>query len=330
MPVPLRLLTQLLALIPIVGCHAQPAAKGPGAPLALERTIPLGAVAGRIDHLAIDVAHHRLFIAELGAGSVEAVDISGGAPLGRIGGLKEPQGLAYLPGRDALVVASGGDGTVRFYRAGDLAPAGVLALGKDADNVHFDPHTGNVVIGYGSGALAAVDPASRGVVARLALPAHPEGFAIQAGRVFVNVPDARRILAGGLAGRGPMASWIAAFRGNFPMALAPASNTLAVVFRSPPRLQVLDAASGAVKADKPTCGDADDVFFDSPRHRLYVVCGVGAIDVFETVGYARTARIATRAGARTGLFVPELDRLFVAARADAGEGAAIFVFRPRP
>ena len=79
MPVPLRLLAQFLTLMPIVGCHAQPAAKGPGAPLALERTIPLGAVAGRIDHLAIDVAHHRLFIAELGAGSVEAVDIARGA-----------------------------------------------------------------------------------------------------------------------------------------------------------------------------------------------------------------------------------------------------------
>jgi hypothetical protein len=38
----------------------------------------------------------------------------------------------------------------------------------------------------------------------------------------------------------------------------------------------------------------------------------------------------TIAGARTSLFVPELDRLFVAARANASEPAAIWVFRPTP
>ena len=237
--------------------------------------------------------------------------------------------MAYLPDRDELVVANGGDGTVRFYRAADLAPVGEIELGEDADNVRVDSRSGIVVVGYGSGALAAIDPASRKAVAKLALPAHPEGFAIDAGRVFVNVPDARRIVAGDLSGRGQMASWTVAHRGNFPMALAPASNTLAVVFRSPPRLQVLDAASGAVKADKPTCGDADDVFFDSRRHRLYVICGAGAIDVFETASYARVARITTRAGARTGLFVRSWTDCS-SPRAGAGEGAAIFIFRPRP
>jgi hypothetical protein len=35
-------------------------------PLILETKIPLGRVEGRIDHLAIDLEHHRLFVAELG------------------------------------------------------------------------------------------------------------------------------------------------------------------------------------------------------------------------------------------------------------------------
>jgi hypothetical protein len=53
------------------------------------------------------------------------------------------------------------------------------------------------------------------------------------------------------------------------------------------------------------------------------------VDVFQSDrgSYARLARIPSRAGARTGLFVPREDRLFVAARGDGANGAAILVFR---
>jgi hypothetical protein len=44
----------------------RPAAAGPAQPLVLEQKIPLGEVRGRIDHLAIDLARERLFVAELG------------------------------------------------------------------------------------------------------------------------------------------------------------------------------------------------------------------------------------------------------------------------
>ena len=91
--------------------------------------------------------------------------------------------------------------------------------------------------------------------------------------------------------------------------------------------------SGAVIANADTCGDADDVFFDERRRRIYVVCGAGAIDVFDRNdgGLERIARVETAPGARTGLFVPELDRLFVASRSlSPGAAAKILVFRPSP
>ncbi len=49
------------------------------APLQLEGKIPLGAVRGRIDHMAIDLDRHRLFVAELGNDSVGVVDLDGRA-----------------------------------------------------------------------------------------------------------------------------------------------------------------------------------------------------------------------------------------------------------
>ena len=106
-----------------------------------------------------------------------------------------------------------------------------------------------------------------------------------------------------------------------------------MVYRSPARLVLLDSASGMVRANQETCGDADDVFFDARRQRIYVSCGSGSVDVFQGDGgvYRLAARIATRSGARTSLFVPELDRLFVAQRAGLlGSKAALLVFRPNP
>jgi hypothetical protein len=54
------------------------------------------------------------------------------------------------------------------------------------------------------------------------------------------------------------------------------------------------------------------------------------IETFRADGasYASLARTPTRPGARTGLFVPALDRLFVALRARGSAPAAIQVFRP--
>ena len=74
---------------------------------------------------------------------------------------------------------------------------------------------------------------------------------------------------------------------------------------------------------------ADDVFVDRKHRRVYVSCGEGVVDVLESgAGYRRLARVSTAPGARTSLFVPELDRLFVAVRAVSSEPAAIWVFRP--
>jgi hypothetical protein len=63
---------------------------------------------------------------------------------------------------------------------------------------------------------------------------------------------------------------------------------------------------------------------------VYVSCGEGVVDVFaaEAAGYRRVASVPTVSGARSSLFAPELDRLYVAVRARSNEPAAIGVFRP--
>jgi DNA-binding beta-propeller fold protein YncE len=227
-----------------------------------------------------------------------------------------------------------GDGSVRVLRGNDLAPIGRIELGDDADNVRVDEPRHYVLVGYGSGALAMIDPATNTKVGEIRLGGHPESFRIDetGSRVFVNVPDARKVAVVDLASASTQSLPTRGAEANFPMAIDPYADRVLVVFRGPPTLMALSSQDGHVVAKAGTCSDADDVFVDARRRRVYVSCGEGVVDVFavEEAGYRRLARVPTVSGARTSLFVPERDRLYVAVRARWSEPAAIWVFRPAP
>ena len=263
-----------------------PAATGAqtaSSPLILEAKIPLGQVSGRIDHLGIDVKRQRLLVAELGNNSLGVVDLAAGKVLSRISGLSEPQGVAYFPSSDSVFVANAGDGSVRVLRGEDLTQIGRIELGDDADNVRVDTARKRVLVGYGKGALAVIDPVSLSKTADIRLKAHPEGFQIDetGTEVFVNVPGANEIVVADLAAGSTQSLPTQGAESNFPMAIDAEGHRVLVVFRSPPILMALSSQDGHVVAKVETCGDADDVFVDHKRHRVYVSCGQGVLDVLE-------------------------------------------------
>jgi DNA-binding beta-propeller fold protein YncE len=308
--------------------------EGP-APLQLEAKIALGDVRGRIDHMAMDLKRRRLFVAELGNDSVAIVDLQNRKLVGRIAQLKEPQGVGYEPSTDTLYVANAGDGSVRLFDGSDYKSAGQIALGSDADNIRVDGATHRVFVGYGSGALAIIDPATRAKIGDVALKAHPESFQIDpdTDQVFVNVPGTQAIAVVDRTSQKQIAKWPLPDRGaNFPMTLDQARHRILVIFRASAELGVFNMMGGKPVATAETCDDADDLFVDAKRGRVYVSCGAGVLDVFEAEGaaYRRIARVPTVAGARTSLFVPDLDCLLVAARASSIAPAAIWVYRPLP
>src|SRR6266478_7791462 len=164
-------------------------------PLQLETKIPLGEVRGRIDHMAVDLKRQRLFVAELGNDSLGVIDLANQKLIRTITGLKEPQGVGYEPSTDTLYVANAGDGSVRLFEGSDYNSTGRIELGNDADNIRVDAAAKRVFVGYGSGALAVIDPSTRSKVGDISLEAHPEAFQIDpdTSQIFVNVPDAGSI-----------------------------------------------------------------------------------------------------------------------------------------
>jgi len=306
--------------------HAAPAA------LILETQIPLGDIPGRIDHLAVDLSRHRLYVAELGNDSVGVVDLEAGKTIRTLTGLHEPQGIGYVSSTDTLYVANGGDGSVSMFQGTDLTLEGRIALGSDADNVRISPDGSRVLVGYGNGALAIIDSRTRAKVGDIPLKGHPESFRLDPGssRIFVNVPDAQQIAVVELERRQTLAQWsTGTLRSNYPLALDGAGHVLAV-FRHPARIGVFDADRGSLVRSAGTCGDSDDIFIDSRRARVYVICGEGFVDAFSLNQgqLGRISRTSTAGGARTGLFVPETDRLYIAVRSGFSRSAAIWVLRP--
>ena len=322
------------AVVLAMSVWAMPSSGRADAGLTLVARIPLGAVSGRIDHLAIDSTRQRLFIAELGNDTIGVVDLAGAVLLTRIAGFSEPQGIEYDPVTDQIFVANGGSGQVSILSGSDFHLVMQTQLAGDADNIRLAGFRGHatVYVGYGDGGIAALDPASGAVIADYPLAAHPEGFQIDDlhHQIYVNMPFAQDIAAVDLTSGQVIGNWQSpGAAGNFPMALDAVGRRLYVAYRVPPRLVVFDTQTGTPVQDIPVCADPDDVFLDDARAQAYVICGQGVIAVVSTAGkLVEVGRVGTQSGARTGLFVPGLDRLFVAVRASGDAPAEIRIYQP--
>jgi hypothetical protein len=308
---------------------------GGAEPLRFIRAIALPGVEGRMDHMTVDSAGQKLFIAALANNTVEVVDIKAGTHVQSLKGFQEPTGIASVHDAGSIAIANGqGDG-VRTINAADYRVIKEIPIGDDSDNVRYDAGARTLYVGYGSGALAAVRPADGAVPARATLAGHPESFQLESSgrRIFVNVPTAGHIA---VVDRGAMkvtATWpLSGAAANFPMALDETGRRLFVGCRRPAKILIYDTSAGKEAGAADIVGDTDDLFYDSARKRLYVSGGDGFIDVLDArdaVALKPVARVPTAAGARTSLFVPDQSRLFLAVPHRGGQRAEIRVYEVR-
>jgi DNA-binding beta-propeller fold protein YncE len=302
--------------------------------LKLIKTIPLPGVHGRFDHFAIDAKSQRLFVAALGNNTLEVIDLAAGKRIRSITGLRKPTGVLYLAGGNQIGGANGDDGTFKLFDGVSYAVSKTLGSLDDADNVRFDAKTKLIYVGYADGALAVIDPVTMKRTGNVKLAAHPESFQLEANgtRIFVNVPDAKQIAVIERDKQTVIATWpMTEFRANFPMALDEANHRLFVGCRQPARLVVFDTISGNPVANITISDDTDDLFYDAARKRVYLSCGEGFLDVIQCgIGdrYERVSRLATRGGARTCFFSPELDQLYLAVPQRDGQDAEVRIYQP--
>jgi WD40 repeat protein len=302
-------------------------------PLKLIRTIPLGEVDGRIDHMALDILGQRLFVAALGNNSLEVIDLTSGKVSQRITGLAEPQGVCFIPGFQRLAVAIAKDGSLRLYDSQLLTPVATVDLQDDADNVRYDSKAKRLWVGYGNGGLAVINIETNSQVADIKLDGHPESFQLESKgrRIFVNVPTAGHVAVVDRDSLTVVAKWpVPPGSANFPMTLDEPNQRLFVGCRKPAQMLVLDTATGKEVARLAVAGDTDDLFFDNLHKRIVVSGGEGVITVIQQTDpstYVEVGKIPTATGARTSYFDVQSGLLYVAIPHRGQQQAEVRVFK---
>ena len=117
------------------------------------------------------------------------------------------------------------------------------------------------------------------------------------------------------------------------LALDETNHRVFIACRKPPRFIAFNTDTGKVVANLPCVGVNDDMFYDATHKRIYVT-GDGTTSVFQqrdSDHYEHIAEVPTGFQGKTGLFVPELNRLYIELSGAAKPEAklALMIFEAR-
>jgi len=243
----------------------------------------------------------------------------------------------YAPDAKKLFVASS-KGKLRIFDGGNFELIKEIDFHGDVDNLRYDAATHRVYVGFGedeTGAIVIVDAATdERLPQEYKLGAHPESFQLESTgpNIYVNLPDLKQIAVINRK-TGGVTRWPMTLEHNFPMALDEADHRLFVATHEPARLAVLDTNSGRSIAELPCVQDADEVYYDAGRKRIYIPGGEGYISVFQQTDpdhYQLLAKVSSTLGARSAGYFGKgrkgFDRFFLGVPARADHGAEIWIY----
>jgi DNA-binding beta-propeller fold protein YncE len=305
------------------------------ATLELLQTIPLKGAVGRLDHMAIDSKHARLFVPNLSNNSLDIVDLKAGKLLKQISEQKKIQGIAYAPDLDRIYVGNGIGGECNVFDGKDYTLRRSIKL-PGADNVRYHARRRLVYVGHEEKTLSVIDAQTYEVKAEIKLPGRPEGFQLESKRPFLymNTVDPTRLVVVDTEKNEVLHSYPLTLADRaYPMAVDETNHRLFLGCRNKPAIVVVDSETGKEATSVAIPEDIDDLFYDAKNKRLYASCGAGSLavilqrdsDKYETLETIPTAKLA-----RTCFFDPAEERLYlIVPRQEGEEGPTIRVYRTR-
>lgn len=320
----LATLTALLALSSAPAHAAATTAEAP--PLQLLGRTDLPGYSGDFDHMAADIRGNRLFMAAEDHGTVEVFNLTSGAHERTLTTFGTPHGILFLPKANRLIVSDSGKAGTVILDATTYKVIGHIKLAAGADSMTYDAPshrlyivTGGSDVGMKDCFLNVVDLLTGHVYAQHRFDSdHTEAVAIEphGRRLFVNIADHDYVAVLDKVTLKELARWpLFGARLNLSMTLDAKDHRLFIVTRNPSRLFVLDTRTGKTVAVMDAPAIVDGVFYDSARKRIYVPGGIGAVGVYQQLDpdhYRLLADVPSAKGAKSGVLVPEINRLFLA------------------
>ncbi len=314
------------------------------APLRLVHTTLLPGYVGDFEHFAVDVKGKRLFMAAEDNKSVEVFDLDTSERIHTVSGFKQPHAMVHLPDKDRLIVTDGDDdsGSVLLVSETDYKIIGKIDLPGGVDNAVYNPVNKYYYVegrkdeaGSKANILHIIDTQNFKHIGDIKLPgSHSEAMAIdKAGaKLYVNLSGANEVGVVDLQTNHLLAEWpIPEAEVENALTLDEFDRRLLTASHKPPKLIVFDLDSGKAIASLPCVINSDDMSYDGARKRVYVT-GDGSVSVFQQTSggsYEHIAEVPTGYRAKTSIFVPEVDRLYIAV-ASRGKRVAGKMAVPEP
>lgn len=327
-----------------VAAASEAATKTAGPAYRLNGRTELPGYTGDFDHFAVDIKGNRLFLAAEDHGTLEVFDLASGKHLKTVEGVEAPHGILYLPEKNRLVVTDSGAGMSKVFDAKTYKMIDTIKLAPGADSMGYDNShkrmyivtggkNGNLADSY----LSAIDPASGKHYGDLKFDTNKvEAMAIEqhGKRLYLNVTGKNQVAVVDKKNFSVVDTWpIHDGEANAAMAFDEAHERLFVVTRKPFKLIVLNTRTGAAVASFTAPERTNEAIYDKVHHRIYLA-GDDFIGVFrqkDADHYEELPRIPTAKGAKTAIYVPELNRIYAAVSPGEGKtGAAVLRFDAAP
>jgi hypothetical protein len=292
----------------------------------LIQSIDLPGYSGDFDHFAVDYDRNRLLLAAEDHGTLEVFDLKTSAHLRTVDGFGNPHSILVRKGSPTVLITdSEKEGaTLRDAETYNKKKSVVLTPGSDtskydaAANVLYVV-TGGKDVNMKTANLEALNPDTGATLGKITFQDnHVEAmaFADSDPRLFINLTQTNKIAVVDRKGMKLIATWpVPAARQNAMIAFDVAQHRLYIVCRDPGMVVVMNSDSGAVVDTQPAPLRSDEVQYDAEKHRLYVPGGEGYMGVYDSSDSDHLKlieKVTTEPGAKTGLLVPPLHRLFLA------------------
>ena len=294
------------------------------APLKLIATTPLPDFTGDFDHFAVDLKGKRLFLTAEDHKTVEVFDLEG-KRIHSITGFGQPHAAVVLA--DSNIIVTDGDdfGDVALVNGKDYKIMSTIKLPPGVDGAVFNPvnqyyyvESGTDDPGAKTHAINIIDTKAFKLVGEITLPGnHSEAMAIdRAGKkLYVNLVGTNQVGVVDLDTRKLITRWpVPNAQGADSLVLDEPNHRLFIATRKPAEFIAYDTDTGKVVTTLPTAEMNDDMWFDVARKRFYVTGteNTAVMEQRDADHYSRLTDVPTGYRAKTSIFVPELNRLYIA------------------
>jgi WD40 repeat protein len=299
---------------------------GSGPPLKLIATVPLPDLTGDLEFFAYDLKGNRLFLCAEDSKTVEVFNLRTGERMKAITGFGKPHSIVYLPDSDQLIVSDGGEGFGWVDRASAASYKIIdrIKLPNDVDEAMFDPATkyfyvesGSEKPGDAAHLINVIDTARFKLIGQITITGkESSAMAVDhaSGKLYVNNSLSGEIAVVDLRSRKVVASWpLPGTHHLNGLAFDAVNHRLFSASRQPDKFWALDTDNGRIVSVLPCAPSNDNLIYDRLHKRIYITGDQIAtvIQQRDADHYENIADVQTGHRAKTSLFVPELNRLYV-------------------